>query len=153
MGEKTVITAALSIFILSIVKWLGILIAGIVILSETNDAVSICYELWIACLVYMILDTLNTFISCADQSNNNDGDGNTNPCFNLFKIIFSLGQIGILIWITWIHGNMSNECRAIYHSDYSRLWDYSVAILSVGWIFAALGIIVLGIGIAAVVSN
>ncbi len=90
------------------------LVWGSIILHENIGATTTCNQVWIYCLVSIIISGIYfvfAFYTKRDES-------------NPFKILAQILAIGMLIWSCVIYGMVTNDdtCKHIYDEKYPDLW-------------------------------
>jgi hypothetical protein len=90
-----------------------------IILDETSEAAGECYQVWIYCLVVLILNGINFSIGGVKEK-----DENGKPKDGLANRLFNAITLAIFIWSCVIYSKVDNdeECKDIYTNEYPRLW-------------------------------
>ena len=116
--------------------------SGIIILDKTSHSVNECNQVWIFCLVSLIINGLSFLTGgCSEK------DENGNPKDTLIGRLIGAIGIGIFIWGCIIYSNVTYDktCMDVYTSNYNDLWIlfavvfwFNVAILCLFGVFILL---------------
>jgi CDP-diglyceride synthetase len=119
MGDEKSALCTLCFLLICIVLTLLYLIYGIIILDKTSDAVNECNQVWIFCLISLIINGLS-FLTGGFSEKDEKGK----PKDTLISRLMSAISFGIFVWGCVIYTNVTNDkaCKDIYTSNYNDLW-------------------------------
>ncbi len=105
--------------IISIVLYVLYIVYSIIILNDTNEAIPKCNQVWIYCLVTLILSVIS---SCMGKVAEKDEHGK--PKDNSVTSLIGAISFGCFVWGCVIYSNLqkNSECLDGYKQDYHDLW-------------------------------
>lgn len=95
------------------------IVFAIIILNETSVAAGACNQVWIYCLVTLIIGGLSFLTGGLSEK-----DEHGKPKNNFTNSLISAILFGVFIWGCVIYTNVvhDNECHDLYTKTYPKLW-------------------------------